>query len=113
MINSVILVGRLTKDPELRHTPDGQAVTNITLAVNRNFKNQAGEIDTDFVSCILWRKTAENTANYCQKGSVIGVRGRINTRNYENPDGKRIYVTEVIAESVQFLSKKPQEKVLT
>lgn len=109
MINHVILVGRLTKDPELRYTPGGQAVTNVILAVSRNYRNQTGEFDTDFVNCTLWRKTAENTANYCRKGTVIGVTGKIQTRNYENQDGKRVYVTEVIAESVRFLSRKPQE----
>lgn len=109
MINNVILVGRLTKDPDLHYTAEGQAVTNVVLAVNRNYKNQAGEIDTDFVNCTLWRKTAENTASYCRKGSVIGVTGRIQTRNYESQEGKRVYVTEVIAESVRFLSQKPHD----
>ncbi|CAM4046036.1 single-stranded DNA-binding protein [Mesobacillus zeae] len=108
MINQVILVGRLTRDPELKFTPDGKAVTNITLAVSRHYRNGNGEIDTDFVHCTLWRKTAENTALYCKKGSVIGVTGRLQTRNYENNDGRRVFVTEVIAEHVQFLSKKPQ-----
>lgn len=109
MINHAILVGRLTKDPELRYTPEGQAVTNIILAVNRNFKNQSGIIETDFVNCTLWRKTAENTANYCRKGSMIGISGRIQTRHFENQEGKRVYVTEVIAESVKFLGAKPRE----
>ncbi|MBM4761502.1 single-stranded DNA-binding protein [Bacillus sp. B15-48] len=106
MINQVILVGRLTRDPELKFTNDGKAFTSITLAVTRQFRNGNGELDSDFVQCILWRKTAENTALYCQKGSVIGVIGRIQTRNYENQEGKRVYVTEVVAENVQFLSKK-------
>lgn len=111
MINQVTLVGRITKDPELKWTPDGKAVTNITLAVNRHYKNPNGEIDADFVHCTLWGKTAENTSNYCRKGSVIGVTGRIQTRNYENQEGKRVYVTEVVAEGVRFLSTKPiQEK---
>ncbi|MEH7443439.1 single-stranded DNA-binding protein [Bacillus sp. JJ1122] len=107
MINQVTLVGRITKDPELKWTPDGKAVTNITLAVNRHYKNPNGEIDADFVHCTLWGKTAENTSNYCRKGSVIGVTGRIQTRNYENQEGKRVYVTEVVAEGVRFLSSKP------
>ncbi|RAK19838.1 single-strand binding protein [Anoxybacillus vitaminiphilus] len=109
MINQVILVGRLTKDPELRYTADGKAVVNVTLAVSRNFRNADGIIDTDFVNCTLWRRVAENTANYCRKGSIIGVTGRIQTRNYENQDGKRVYVTEVVAESVRFMGGKTVE----
>ena len=111
VINHVTLVGRLTKDPELRYTQEGAAVANVTLAVSRNFRNAAGEIETDFVNCSLWRKTAENTANYCRKGSVVGVSGRIQSRNYENQEGRRVYVTEVVAESVKFLGGKPRELV--
>jgi single-strand DNA-binding protein len=107
MINQVTLVGRLTKDPELRITPEGTPVVNLTLAVNRQFKNQNGDYETDFVHCTIWRKTAENTANYCRKGSVLGVTGKIHTRNYQNQDGKKVYVTEVVAENVQFLSRRP------
>lgn len=108
MINQVTLVGRLTKDPVVNLTAEGTPVSHITLAVNRHFRNQNGELDTDFVQCILWRKSAENTAQYCRKGSVIGITGRIQTRHYDNQEGRRIYVTEVIAESVRFLSKKPE-----
>ncbi|PLT31732.1 single-stranded DNA-binding protein [Peribacillus deserti] len=107
MINQVTLVGRLTKDPELRYTPEGKAVSTVVLAVNRNFKNAQGDFEADFVHCILWRKTAENTTQFCKKGSVLGVTGRIQTRNYNNQEGKKIYVTEVIAESVRFLGPKP------
>ncbi len=103
MINQVTLVGRLTRDPELKITADGVSVVNVTLAVNRNFRNQKGEIDTDFVQCTLWRKMAENLAQYCRKGSLIGITGRIQTRSYENQDGRRTYVTEVVAETVKFL----------
>ena len=103
MINRVVLIGRLTKDPELRYTPNGVAVATFTLAVNRIFANQNGEREADFISCQVWRKTAENVANYLRKGSLIGIEGRIQTRNYENQEGKRVYVTEVIADSVQFL----------
>lgn len=110
MINQVTLVGRLTKDPELKVTGEGTYVTNVTLAVNRHYRNQNGVIDADFVQCTLWRKTAENTAQYCKKGSVIGITGRIQTRHYENHEGKKVYVTEVVAESVQFLGKKPVEE---
>ncbi|CAM3833529.1 Single-stranded DNA-binding protein [Mesobacillus thioparans] len=107
VINQVTLVGRLTRDPDLRYTPDGKAVSNITLAVNRHYKNASGEIEADFVHCILWGKTAENTSNYCKKGAVLGVTGRIQTRHYDNQEGKRVYVTEVVAEGVRFLSSKP------
>jgi single-strand DNA-binding protein len=109
MINQVTLVGRITKDPELRLTPEGTSVTNITLAVNRPFKNQNGEYEADFVQCTLWRKTAENTANFCRKGSVIGVTGKIQTRNYLNQEGRRVYITEVVGETVQFLSRRMSE----
>lgn len=106
MINQVTLVGRLTKEPELKVTTEGRSVVNVTLAVNRNFRNQKGEIDADFVQCTLWGKTAENTALYCTKGSLIGITGRIQTRSYENQEGKKTYVTEVIAEAVKFLDKR-------
>jgi single-strand DNA-binding protein len=106
MINQVTLVGRLTRDPELKLTTEGTPVVNVTLAVNRHYRNHNGEVDADFVQCTLWRKTAENTAQYCRKGSVVGITGRIQTRNYENSEGKRVYVTEVVAESVRFLDKK-------
>ncbi len=107
LINQVTLVGRLTKDPDLRFTGDGKAVLSITLAVNRSYRNASGDLEADFVMCTLWNRTAENTAKYCQKGSVLGVVGRIQTRNYENAEGKKIYVTEVLAENVRFLSQKP------
>ncbi|MBY0596141.1 single-stranded DNA-binding protein [Bacillus bingmayongensis] len=101
-LNRVILVGRLTKDPDLRYTPNGVAVATFTLAVNRPFTNQ-GQREADFISVVVWRKQAENVANYLKKGSLAGVDGRLQTRNYDGQDGKRIYVTEVVAESVQFL----------
>ncbi|QED49691.1 single-stranded DNA-binding protein [Cytobacillus dafuensis] len=110
MINQVTLVGRLTKDPELKRTPEGTPVTNVTLAVNRHFRNQQGEIGADFVQCTLWKKTAENTSRYCRKGSLIGITGRIQTRHYDNPEGTRVYVTEVLADSVRFLDQKKQEE---
>lgn len=103
MMNRVVLVGRLTKDPDLRYTPNGVAVATFTLAVNRTFTNQQGEREADFINCVIWRKPAENVANYLKKGSLAGVDGRIQTRNYEGQDGKRVYVTEVVADSVQFL----------
>lgn len=103
MINRVVLVGRLTKDPDLRYTPNGIPVATFTLAVNRTFTNQQGEREADFINCVVWRKQAENVANFLKKGSLAGVDGRIQTRNYEAQDGRRVYVTEVVAESVQFL----------
>ncbi|MFY0519276.1 single-stranded DNA-binding protein [Lysinibacillus sp. UGB7] len=103
MINRVVLVGRLTKDPELRYTPNGIASTRFTVAVNRTFSNQQGEKEADFISCVAWRKQAENLANFMKKGSLIGVEGRIQTGSYEGQDGKRVYTTDVVADSVQFL----------
>ncbi|EAD5279538.1 single-stranded DNA-binding protein [Listeria monocytogenes] len=106
MMNRVMLVGRLTKDPDLRYTPAGVAVATFTLAVNRTFTNQQGEREADFINCVVWRKPAENVANFLKKGSMAGVDGRVQTRNYEGNDGKRVYVTEIVAESVQFLESK-------
>lgn len=103
MINRVVLVGRLTKDPELRYTPSGVAMARFTIAVNRTFSNQKGEKEADFISCVVWRKQAENTANFLKKGSLAGIEGRIQTGSYEGQDGKRIYTTDVVADSVQFL----------
>lgn len=109
MINQVTLVGRLTKDPELKRTSEGTPVTNVTLAVNRHYRNQQGEIGADFVQCKLWNKTAENTSRYCKKGSLIGITGRIQTRHYDNPEGVRVYVTEVLVDSVRFLDQRREE----
>lgn len=106
MINRVVLVGRLTKDPELRYTAGGDAVASFTIAVNRAYKNQSGDREADFINCVIWRKPAENVANFLKKGSLAGVEGRIQTRNYDGQDGKKIYVTEIQADSVQFLEPK-------
>lgn len=103
MLNSVVLVGRLTKDPELRYTPSNQAVTTFSLAVNRRFKNQNGEREADFINCVIWRQQAENLANWGKKGNLIGITGSIQTRNYENQQGQRVYVTEVVADNFQLL----------
>ncbi|OEH91740.1 single-stranded DNA-binding protein [Bacillus solimangrovi] len=103
MLNRVVLVGRLTKDPELRYTPSGVAVAKFTLAVNRTFTNQQGERDADFINVVVWRRQAENAANYLKKGSLAGVDGRIQTSSYDNQEGRRVFMTEVVAESVQFL----------
>jgi single-strand DNA-binding protein len=111
MINQVTLVGRLTRDPDLRITQEGISVTNVTVAVNRPFRNQHGEIGADFVQCTLWKRTAENTAQYCRKGSLVGITGRIQTRYYDNQEGKRVYVTEVVAETVKFLDSKRSAEI--
>ncbi|RSL28715.1 single-stranded DNA-binding protein, partial [Salibacterium salarium] len=103
MINRVVLVGRLTRDPELRYTPNGVAVVNFGIAVNRPFTNQQGEREADFFNCVAWRKQAENVANYLKKGSQAGIDGRLQSRRYENQEGRRVTVVEVQAESVQFL----------
>ena len=103
MMNSVCLVGRLTKNPELRYTPSNQAVATFSLAVNRNFKSQNGEREADFINCVIWRQQAENLANWAEKGALIGITGRIRTRNYENQQGQRVYVTEVVADNFQLL----------
>lgn len=106
MINNITLVGRLTKDPELRYTANGTGVATFTLAINRNFTNQAGEREADFVQCVIWRKPAETLANYARKGTLLGVTGRIQTRSYDNQQGQRVYVTEVVAENFQLLESK-------
>lgn len=105
MLNQVVMVGRLVKDPELRETESGKKVTNITLAVPRSYKNTDGEYDTDFVDCTLWIGVAENTAEYCHKGDLLGIKGRLQTSKYEK-DGQTKYKTEVIAEKVTFLTTK-------
>jgi single-strand DNA-binding protein len=106
MLNRVVLVGRLTKDPEFSMTPSGIEKATFTLAINRTFSNAQGEKEADFIYCVVWRKQAVNVNNYLKKGNLAGVDGRIQTRSYEGQDGKRIYVTEVVAESVQFLETK-------
>ncbi|MCG7786697.1 single-stranded DNA-binding protein [Staphylococcus epidermidis] len=106
MINRVVLVGRLTKDPEFRTTPNGVEVTNFTLAINRNFTNANGEQEADFINVITFRKQAVNVNDYLSKGKLAGVDGRIQSRSYENQEGRRIFVTEVVADSVQFLEPK-------
>lgn len=106
MINNVTLVGRLTKDPDLRFTSSGTAVATFTLAVNRNYTSQNGNREADFINCVIWRKPAETMANLAKKGSLIGVVGRIQTRSYDNQQGQRVYVTEVVADNFQLLESK-------
>jgi single-strand DNA-binding protein len=110
MINRVVLVGRLTKDPELRYTPSGVAVATFTLAVNRQFTNAQGERDADFINIVAWRQLAELCANYLKKGSQAGLEGRLQSRSYDNKEGKKVFVTEVVADNVQFLSTAGERK---
>lgn len=105
MINKAILVGRITKDPILRKTPNGTSVVSFTIACNRRIK-QEGQPDADFINCVAWNKTADFMAQYVKKGALLGLEGRIQTRSYDDKDGKRVYVTEVVADSVQFLESK-------
>lgn len=109
-MNRTVLVGRLTKDVDLRYTQNGKAVGNFTLAVNRPFKNASGENEADFILCQAWGKQAENLANYMKKGSQVGVDGRIATRSYDNNQGQRVFVTEVVADNVQFLESKGNQQ---
>ena len=106
MINNVVLVGRMTRDAELRYTPSNVAVATFTLAVNRTFKSQNGEREADFINVVMWRQQAENLANWAKKGSLIGMTGRIQTRSYDNQQGQRVYVTEVVAENFQMLESR-------
>lgn len=103
MINRAILLGRLTKDPELRYTSSGIAVATFTLAIDRRTSNQQGERETDFIPVVAWRQLGELVANYLKKGQQAAVEGRIQVRNYDNKEGRKVYVTEIIADNVQFL----------
>lgn len=105
-MNQVALVGRMTKDPFLREVARGRVQSTFVLAVSRGFKNTHGEVETDFILCTVWGRLAENTAKHCGKGSLVGVSGRIQSRTFEREDGSRVYVTEVIADKVQFLATK-------
>ena len=109
MLNKVVLIGRLAKDPELRYTPSGTAVTSFTLAVERSFSGQDGKKETDFIPIVAWGKLGENAAKYLAKGRLAAVEGRIQIRNYENNEGRKVYVTEVVAENVRFLESKSRE----
>ena len=105
-MNKVILIGRLTRDPELRYTGNNTPVASFTLAVNRTFSNQQGEREADFINVVVWRKQAENVKNYLSQGSQAAVEGRIQTRSYDDNNGQRRYVTEVVADNVEFLGSK-------
>ena len=106
MINRAVLTGRLTKDPELRTTQSGLSVVSFNLAVDRQYTNSQGKRDADFISCVIWRKAAENFCNFTSKGSLVGIDGRIQTRNYDDKDGKRVYVTEVVVDNFALLESK-------
>ena len=110
MINRTVLVGRLTKDPELKYTPSGVPMARFTLAVNRPFSNQQGEKEADFINCVAWRKQAENLSNFMKKGNMVGIEGRIQTGSFEGQDGKRVFTTDVIADSIQFLERNQQSQ---
>lgn len=110
MLNQVVLVGRLVKDPELQVTDSGKKITTVTLAVPRSYKNMSGEYDTDYLECTMWTNVAENTTEYCQSGDMIGVKGRIQSRVIESPDGSRKKKTEIVAEKVTFLASSPKNK---
>lgn len=110
MMNRVILVGRLTRDPELRYTPSGVAICRFSIAVNRNYTNAQGEREADFINIVGWRGLAENCANYLRKGSLVGVDGRLQTGKYENQEGRTVYTTDVVAEDVRFLEPRQQQQ---
>ena len=110
MLNQIVIVGRLVRDPELRETDNGKKVSNITLAVPRSYKNMAGEYETDYIDCVLWTGIAENTTEYCKRGDLLGIKGRVQTRVFETSDAKKKHITEVVAEKVTFLNSKREEK---
>ncbi|WP_203633920.1 single-stranded DNA-binding protein [Lacticaseibacillus suibinensis] len=109
MINNVSLTGRLTRDAELKYTQGGTAVAQFTLAVSRKFTNQQGERESDFINCVVWRKSAENFCKFTHKGSLVGVEGHIQTRTYDNKEGQKVYVTEVVVDNFALLEPKSQE----
>lgn len=110
MLNQFVGVGRLVAEPFVKETEDGKQVSNITIAVPRSYKNENGEYDTDFVDVVLWNGIAENTAEYCHKGDIIGVKGRIQTSNYETEDGEKRKSTQIVAEKITFLSSSKDKK---
>ena len=110
MLNQVVLVGRLTSDLEAKELEDGKKVTNMTLAIPRSFKNAEGEYETDFIDCSLWNSIAENTAEYCKKGDIVGVKGRLQSSSFEKEDGNKEFRTQVMAEKVTFLSSRSKDE---
>jgi len=110
MLNQVVLVGRLVKDPEIVEIEDGKKVSNITIAIPRSFKNMDGEYETDYINCVLWDAVARNTTEYCKKGDILGVKGRMQSSSYEKENGEKVYKVDVIAERVTFLSSKKKDE---
>ena len=110
MINRVVLTGRLTRNPELKTTQNGLSVASFTIAVNRQFTDSQGNRGADFINCVIWRKSAENLCKYTHKGSLIGIDGRIQTRSYDNKDGQRVYITEVVVDSFSLLESKNENQ---
>lgn len=110
MINRVVLVGRLTKDPELRYTQSGAAVASFTIAVNRTFTNSNGEREADFINCVIWRKAAENFANFANKGSLVGIDGRLQSRSYDNKQGQKVFVTEMVVDNFSMLESRAESQ---
>ena len=110
MINRVVLTGRLTRNPELKTTQNGLSVASFTLAVNRQFTDSQGKREADFINCVIWRKSAENLCKFTHKGSLIGIDGRIQTRSYDNKDGQRVYITEVVVDSFSLLESKNESQ---
>lgn len=108
MLNQAVLVGRIVQTPELRETENGKKLARMTLAVPRSFKNSNGEYETDFISCVMWKGVAESTVEYCQTGDLVGIKGRIQTRNIETEEEHKRQLVEVVAEKVTFLSNKPK-----
>lgn len=104
MLNQVMFVGRLVNDPTIKTTENGKKVSNITIAVPRSYKNENGEYDTDFIDCVLWNNIAENTVEYCKKGDLIGIQGRVETNIYENESGEKRKTTNVVAEKIKFIT---------
>ena len=104
MMNQTCIIGRLVRDPEVKELEDGKKVSNITLAVPRSYKNENGEYETDFIDCTLWNGVADRTAEYCKKGDLVGVKGRLQTNNYENENGEKKKYTEVVVEKLSFLT---------
>ena len=110
MLNQVVLVGRLTKEAEVKELEEGKKVGHINLAIPRAFKNADGVYETDFIDCTLWNGVASSVLEYCKKGDIVGVKGRLQTANYENEDGTKVYKLELVAEKVTFLSSRPDNK---
>lgn len=113
MINRVVLVGRLTRNPELKITNQGDAVTSFTIAVNRNYSAKDGQQQADFITCVAWRKMAENVYKYCNKGNLIGVEGKLQSRSYENNQNQKVFVVEVFCDAVRFLESKTKKDSAT